>query len=56
MFFLQNCKSPVATGRLKHRDRLLSAPREQIPRDAMIQEPMTYAKRKEISEPVFGQI
>jgi transposase len=57
----------VATGRLKHTDRLLPAPRGRIPKDATIKERMarklrtikgrmTYAKRKEISEPVFGQI
>jgi hypothetical protein len=57
----------VATGRLKHTDRLLPAPRGRIPKDATIKERMArklrtikgrmiYAKRKEISEPVFGQI
>ncbi|HVP78459.1 MAG TPA: transposase, partial [Thermodesulfobacteriota bacterium] len=57
----------VATGRLKHTDRLLPAPRGRIPKDATLKERMarklrtikgrmTYAKRKEISEPVFGQI
>ena len=57
----------VATGRLKHTDRLLPAPKGRIPKGATIKERMArklrtikgrmiYAKRKEISEPVFGQI
>jgi len=52
---------------LKHTDRLLPAPRGRIPKDATLKERMArklrtikgrmiYAKRKEISEPVFGQI
>jgi hypothetical protein len=57
----------VATGRIKHGDRPLPAPRGRIPRDASLKERMSrklrtlkgraiYGKRKEISEPVFGQI
>ena len=57
----------VATGRLKHTDRPLPAPRGRIPKGATIKERMarklrtikgrsTYAKRKEVTEPVFGQI
>jgi Transposase DDE domain len=57
----------VSAGRLKHTDRPLPAPRGRIPKDATIKERMArklrtikgrmiYAKRKEISEPVFGQI
>jgi transposase len=57
----------VATGRMKHGEQPLPAPRGRIPRDASLKERMTrklrtlkgraiYARRKEISEPVFGQI
>jgi hypothetical protein len=57
----------VATGRLKHADGALSAPRGRIPEAATTKDRMarklrttqgrsTYAKRKEIVEPVFGQI
>jgi transposase len=57
----------VATGRIKHRDQLLPAPRGRIPKDASLKERMSrklrtlkgraiYARRKEITEPVFGQI
>ena len=57
----------VATGRIKHGDKPLPAPRGRIPKDASLKERMgrklrtikgraIYAKRKEISEPVFGQI
>ena len=57
----------VATGRLKHTDRLLPAPRGRIAKDATVKERMarklrtikgraTYSKRKAIVEPVFGQI
>jgi len=57
----------VATGRLKHTDRLPPAPRGRIPKDATVKERMarklrtikgraTYSKRKAIVEPVFGQI
>jgi transposase len=57
----------VATGRIKHGDQPLPAPRGRIPKDASLKERMSrklrtlrgraiYAKRKEISEPVFGQI
>lgn len=57
----------VATGRIKHGDKPLPVPRGRIPKDATLKERMSrklrtlkgraiYAKRKEISEPVFGQI
>ena len=57
----------VATGRIKHGDKPLPVPRGRIPKDASLKERMSrklrtikgraiYAKRKEISEPVFGQI
>jgi transposase len=57
----------VATGRIKHGEQPLPAPRGRIPKDASFKERMSrklrtlkgraiYAKRKEISEPVFGQI
>jgi transposase len=57
----------LATGRIKHGDQLPMAPRGRIPKEASIKERMArklrtvkgraiYAKRKEISEPVFGQI
>jgi transposase len=57
----------VATGRVKHTDGPPPAPRGRIPKQATIKERMTrklrtvkgratYSKRKEIAEPVFGQI
>jgi hypothetical protein len=57
----------VATGRIKRGDKPLPAPRGRIPKDASLKERMgrklrtikgraIYAKRKELSEPVFGQI
>ncbi len=57
----------VATGRLKHSDVAPSPPRGRIPQAATTKDRMarklqtvkgrsTYAKRKEIVEPVFGQI
>jgi hypothetical protein len=57
----------LATGRLKHTDREFSAPRGRIPQAATIKDRMarklrtakgreTYAQRKEIVEPVLGQI
>jgi hypothetical protein len=57
----------VATGRIKHGDRPLLVPRGRIPKEASLKERMSrklrtfkgrviYARRKEISEPVFGQI
>jgi transposase len=57
----------VATGRIKHGDQPLPAPRGRIPKDANLKERMSrklrtlkgrviYAKRKVIVEPVFGQI
>lgn len=56
----------IATGRQKHSDKPVAAPRGRIPKDATVQERMarklrtkkgreTYAKRKRIVEPVFGQ-
>ena len=57
----------LATGRIKHGDQLPVAPRGRITKEASIKERMArklrtvkgraiYAKRKEVSEPVFGQI
>jgi len=57
----------LATGRIKHGDQLPVTPRGRIPKEASIKERMArklrtvkgraiYAKRKEVSEPVFGQI
>ena len=57
----------IATGRQKHSDKVQLAPRGRIPKDATSKERMarklrtkkgraTYAKRKHIVEPVFGQI
>jgi hypothetical protein len=57
----------VATGRIKHGDQPLPVPRGRIPKEASLKERMSrklrtlkgrgiYAKRKEVSEPVFGQI
>jgi len=57
----------IAAGRQKHTDRGFRAPRGRIPQAATTKERMarklqtikgrgTYAKRKEIVEPVFGQI
>jgi len=57
----------IATGRDKHGTAKLAAPRGRIPKTATVQERMsrklrtikgraTYSKRKEIVEPVFGQI
>ena len=57
----------IATGRHKHRDKIPLAPRGRIPKDATTKEKMarklrtakgraTYSKRKQIVEPVFGQI
>lgn len=57
----------IATGRVKHGEVIPPAPRGRIPKGLTIKERMTrklrtlkgratYAKRKEISEPVFGQI
>jgi len=57
----------VATGCIKHGDRPVPVPRGRIPKDASPRERMSrklrtlkgraiYSKRKEISEPVFGQI
>ena len=57
----------VATGRIKHGDQPLPVPRGRIAKDASLKERMRrklrtlkgraiYSKRKEISEPVFGQI
>ena len=57
----------MATGRQKHSEKIPPAPRGRIPKDATTKEKMarklrtqkgraTYAKRKQIVEPVFGQI
>jgi transposase len=57
----------IATGKIKHSDRLVAAPRGRIPVSASVKERMArklrtkrcktiYAKRKAIVEPVFGQI
>jgi hypothetical protein len=57
----------IATGRQKHSDKIPAAPRGRIPKDAMTKDKMarklrtvkgraTYSKRKQIVEPVFGQI
>lgn len=57
----------IATGRLKHHERVPAAPRGPIPKDATRRERMArrlrtkagradYARRKAIVEPVFGQM
>jgi transposase len=57
----------IATGRQKHSDKVQPVPRGRIPQDATSKERMerkvrtkkgreTYSKRKQIVEPVFGQI
>ena len=57
----------LATGRQKHGDKIPPPPRGRIPKDATTKEKMarklrtvkgraTYSKRKQIVEPVFGQI
>jgi len=57
----------VATGRQKHSEKIPAAPRGRIPKNATTKEKMarklrtlkgraTYSKRKQIVEPVFGQI
>jgi transposase len=57
----------IATGRQKHSDKIPAAPRGRIPKDATTKDKMarklrtakgraTYSKRKQIVEPVFGQI
>jgi transposase len=57
----------IATGRLKHHERVPDAPRGPIPKDATVKEKMArrlrtkagradYARRKAIVEPVFGQM
>ena len=57
----------VATGRLKHSERMPDAPRGRIPKNATDKERMArrlrtkvgrrdYARRKAIVEPVFGQV
>ena len=57
----------VATGRLAHGAAVPAAPRGRIPKEATVKERMarklrtlkgraTYARRKQIVEPVFGQI
>ena len=57
----------IATGKIKHSNRLVLAPRGRIPISASVKDRMArtlktkrgrkiYAKRKAIVEPVFGQI
>ena len=57
----------IATGRLKHHERVPTAPRGPIPKDATAREKMArrqrtkagraaYARRKAIAEPPFGQM
>lgn len=57
----------IATGRVKHGEKIPDAPRGRIPKDATPRERMgrrlrtkrgkaAYAKRKSVVEPVFGQI
>jgi len=57
----------IATGRIKDHERVPTAPRGPIPRDATVKETMArrlrtkagradYARRKAIVEPVFGQM
>ena len=57
----------IATGRVKHGEKIPDAPRGRIPKDASLRERMgrklrtkrgraAYAKRKAVVEPVFGQI
>ena len=57
----------IATGRLKHTERVPDAPRGRVPKDATSRERMArrlrtkkgrrdYARRKAIVEPVFGQV
>ena len=57
----------IATGRQNHGEKPLAAPRGRIPLDATVKERMsrklrtikgrcTYSKRKQVVEPVFGQI
>ena len=57
----------IATGRVKHGERVPDVPRGRIPTDATLRERMArklktkkgravYARRKAIVEPVFGQI
>jgi transposase len=59
--------SYIAVGRQKHSDKTPPAPRGRIPKDATTKDKMarklrtqkgraTYSKRKQIVEPVFGQI
>jgi len=56
----------IATGRIRHDERVSPAPRGPVPRDATVKEKMArrlrtkagradYARRKAIVEPVFGQ-
>jgi transposase len=63
----QNLDVHIATGRLKHSERMASCPRGRPPDGLTVKERMarklrtkkgrkTYAQRKWISEPVFGQI
>jgi hypothetical protein len=73
-FSEENCKilakseinGYVATSKTKHSEKMPSAPRGRIPKDATVKERMarklrtikgrkTYSKRKQVVEPVFGQ-
>ena len=57
----------IATGRIRHDERVSPAPRGPVPRNATVKEKMArrlrtktgradYARRKAIVEPVFGQM
>ena len=63
----QGLDAYLATGRLKHTDRVAKCPRGRMPKDLTVKEKMarklrtkkgrrTYSRRKCIVEPVFGQI
>lgn len=63
----QGINALIATGRLKHNERVADAPRGPIPKDATDKERMArllrtkssrkdYARRKAIVEPAFGQM
>ena len=62
-----NINALVATGRLRHDEQVMAAPRGRIPKDATAKEKMArhlrtkvgradYKRRKAIVEPVFGQM
>ena len=63
----ENLDAHIATGRMKHGEKVVSSPRGRIPKDSTDKERMArklrtkkgrfiYAQRKWIIEPVFGQI